>query len=90
MCGRPPEPAPLPTPPPVSSRNPDLVQQSDLPSKKKLTDEDDVTSVQYGSSNKLKNLTARGTGRVGAAGLRIPLNTGASTGASTGGINTTV
>ena len=87
MCGRRPRPpAPQPSPPPISSRNPNLIEQSRLPTKKELLEEEDVTSVEYGSSNKTGGAAA--SKRVGAAGLRIPLNTGASTGASTGGVNT--
>ena len=84
MCGRrrSPRPAPQPTPPPIIGRNPDLVRESVLPDKKELVEEDEVTSVEYGTSVK-KGVQSRA---VGAKQLRIPLNTGTSNTASTGGV----
>jgi len=76
------------SPPPISSRNPDLSEVSQLPTKKDLIDEDDVTSVEYGTSKKAGS-QAKATG---AKQLRIPLNTGnvgipspVNTGGVTGG-----
>ena len=75
---------PLHSPPPIMSRNPDLTQVSALPSKKELIDdEDDITSVEYGTSKKAGSQAKA----AGAKQLRIKLNTGtASNTASTGGV----
>jgi len=81
MCFRAPRaPSPLPALPPISKRNPDLSEVSQLPEKRDLVDQDDVTGVEYGSKNKA-NAQAKATG---SKALRIKLNTG---GASTGGVN---
>jgi len=66
------------------SRNPDLTQVSALPSKKELIDdEDDITSVEYGTSKKAGSQAKA----AGAKQLRIKLNTGtAGNTASTGGV----
>ena len=76
------KPRPMPQLPPISSRNPDLSEASRLPDKKDLVDEEDVTSVEYGTSKKAGS-QAKATG---AKQLRIPLNTGTSNVASTGGV----
>ena len=75
-------PGPMPQLPPISSRNPDLAEASRLPDKKDLIDEEDVTSVEYGTSKKAGS-QAKATG---AKQLRIPLNTGTTSTASTGGV----
>ena len=83
MCVfRAPKPQAMPSPPPISARNPDLSEVSQLPTKKDLIDEDDVTSVEYGTSKKAGS-QAKATG---AKQLRIPLNTVTTQTASTGGI----
>ena len=84
MCGRrrSPKPAPQTPPPPIMGRNPDLTRESVLPTKKELVDEEDVTSVEYGTSKKAGSQSRA----VGAKQLRIPLNTGTSNTASTGGV----
>jgi len=85
MCiFRSPKPQPLPQKAPIMARNPDLTEASRLPEKKDLLDEDDVTSVEYGSSKK-EGGAAAGK-KTGAKALRIPLNTGATQTASTGGV----
>ena len=65
-----------PTLPPISKRNPDLSEVSQLPEKRDLVDEDDVTGVEYGSKNK----AASQSKAQGAKALRIKLNTGTTTG----------
>ena len=73
-------------PPPIMGRNPDHMRESQLPTKKKTVDEDEVTGVEYGSSAK-KAGTAAGN-KVGTDALRIKLNTGSTNpAAGTGGIN---
>ena len=67
--------------PPISKRNPDLSEVSQLPEKRDLVDEDDVTGVEYGSKNKATSQSKA----QGAKALRIKLNTGAT---ATGGVNT--
>ena len=79
-------PTPQNAPPPIMGRNPALMRESQLPTKKKQVDEDEVTGVEYGSSAK-KGGAAAGN-KVGTDALRIKLNTGSTnTAAGTGGIN---
>ena len=79
-------PTPQNAPPPIMGRNPDLMRESQLPTKKKTVDEDDVTGVEYGSSAK-KGGAAAGN-KVGTDALRIKLNTGTTgNAAGTGGLN---
>ena len=67
------------------SRNPDLAQESKLPTAKKVVDEKKVTGVQYG--NQKRDSAAEGKA-VGTDALRIKLNTGQQTAsANTGGVN---
>tara|TARA_R100000781_G_C4071644_1_gene124645 strand:+ start:174 stop:446 length:273 start_codon:yes stop_codon:yes gene_type:complete len=81
----PPDPAPMPQPAPIVARNPGITQQSELPEKKELVNEDDPAAVAYGSSKKDQ---VTGSKRVGTKALRIPLNTGGSTAsAAKGGLN---
>ena len=85
MCGRRrrPAPAPMNSPPPIMSRNPDLSQVSNLPSRRDIVDEEeDIASVEYGTSKKAGSKAKA----MGAKQLRIPLNTGAANVASTGGV----
>ncbi len=80
---RAPKPTPMAAPPPIVGRNPDIAQESVLPDRKELIEEDDVTAVEYGTSKKAGS-QAKATG---AKQLRIPLNTGtATTVASSGGV----
>tara|TARA_R100000008_G_C3509073_1_gene127842 strand:+ start:217 stop:492 length:276 start_codon:yes stop_codon:yes gene_type:complete len=81
-----PDPTPMPTPAPIMSRLPNMQQESRLPTKKDLVDEDEVTGVEYGSSRK-EGGPAAGK-KVGTKALRIPLNTGQTTAsAGQGGLN---
>ena len=85
MCGRRrrPAPAPMHSPPPIMSRNPDLSQVSNLPTRREvIDDEEDITSVEYGTSKKAGSKAKA----MGAKQLRIPLNTGVANVASTGGV----
>ena len=75
-----PDPAPMGTPPPALPRQDHLTRGSELPTKKDLVDEDDVTGVEYGSKNKAPSQAKA----QGAKALRIKLNTGTGT----GGVNT--
>ena len=88
MCFRGPSaPTPMPAPPPIMPRNPDLARASELPSSKKVVKADEVTGVEYGSSSK-KGGQAQGN-KVGTDSLRIPLNTGVGDNntAGQGGLN---
>ena len=69
-------PTPQASLPPISKRNPDLSEVSQLPEKRDLVDQDDVTGVEYGSKNKATSQSKA----QGAKALRIKLNTGTSTG----------
>ena len=77
-------PAPVSTPAPIQPRQPDLVRESTLPTKKDLLDPDDVAGVEYGTSG--KKSTTPGT-RTGTDALKININTGTGTGAGEGGMN---
>ena len=81
-------PTPISTPAPIQPRQPDLIQQSRLPSKKELLDPDDTAGVKYGSETKAKDTTRGAAKRTGTDALKINLNTGTGvTGGGTGGIN---
>ena len=79
-------PTPVSTPAPIQPRNPNLVQESQLPTKKELTDPDEIAGVEYGTS--AKKTDARNTAKAtGTDALKINVNTGATGGSGTGGLN---
>ena len=80
------QPTTLPTPQPIQPRNPDLVQAARLPSKKELIDPDDVAGVEYGTTQR-KDDTRGAAKRTGTDALKININTGATGGTGTGGLN---
>ena len=75
-------PTPVSTPAPIQPRQPDLVKESTLPSKKELLDPDDVAGVEYGTSAKKDTSTAGS--KTGTDALKININTGTGEG---GGMN---
>ena len=76
--------APLPTPPQIQPRNPDLVRVSQRPEKRELLDEDEVrTGVEYGKKPDAM-VAAKATG---TDALKINLNTGNTGGMGSGGVN---
>ena len=78
--------APVSTPAPIQPRNPNLVKESRLPSKKELLDPDDTAGVEYGTSAK-KSGPAAGS-KTGTDALKININSGAGGGGGdTGGLN---
>jgi hypothetical protein len=77
-----PTPKALPTPPPIQ---PMQDTNTALPDSKPLVDQDDVASIQYGTGQK-KAGPAAGK-KTGTDQLKIPLNTGVTTGSETGGLN---
>ena len=79
-------PTPISTPAPIQPRQPDLVQAARLPSKKELLDPDDVAGVEYGTSTK-KDDTRGAAKRTGTDALKININTGATGGGQSGGLN---
>ena len=85
MClFRSPPPTPMPTPAPIQPRQPDVVNQSRLPSKKELVDPEEVAGVEYGTTAKA---APRGTAKkTGTDALKININTGTG-GSTTGGMN---
>ena len=90
MCisfGRRSSPAPVvQAPAPIQPRQPDLVSAARLPSKKELLDPDETAGVEYGTSAKKDD--TRGTAkRTGTDALKININTGASGGGQSGGLN---
>ena len=82
---RPRPPQPTAVPQPIQPRNPDLVQQSRLPSKKELLDPDDVAGVEYGTSAKKMGDERGAAKRTGTDALKI--NIAAGDGGSSGGLN---
>ena len=79
-------PTPVSTPAPIQPRNPNLVQESQLPTTKELVDPDEVTGVEYGTT--AKKTDARNTAKAtGTDALKINVNTGATGGTGTGGLN---
>ena len=76
----------MPAPAPIVGRNPDVVQESQLPAKKELLDPDEIAGVEYGTSAK-KDDTRGAAKRTGTEALKINVNTGASPGGTTGGLN---
>ena len=75
----------MPTPAPIQPRQPDVVNQSRLPSKKELVDPDETAGVEYGTTAKAM---PRGTAKkTGTDALKINLNPGTTGGGETGGIN---
>jgi len=81
MCFYSPPPQAMNMPAPIKNRDPDLTQESQLASSKKVVDDKKVTGVQYGSEKKPVDQKV-----ASADSLRIKLNTGAQSG-TTGGIN---
>ena len=75
----------MPTPAPIQPRQPDVVQASRLPSKKELTDPEDVAGVEYGTQAKAK--TRGAAKKTGTDALKININPGATGGGTTGGMN---
>ena len=83
MClFRAPKPTALAGAPPIAGRNDAIKDESSLPTKKDLVDEDDVSEVAYGTGQK----EGAQTKKTGAKQLRIPLNTGSQNVSSTGGV----
>ena len=83
MCGNR-NSTPLPTPAPIQPRQPDVVNQSRLPSKKELVDPEEVAGVEYGTTAKA---APRGTAKkTGTDALKININT-PTAGTTTGGMN---
>ena len=78
-------PTPMPTPTPIQPRQPDVVNQSRLPSKKELVDPDEVAGVEYGTTAKAK--TRGAAKKTGTDALKIDINPGTASGSTTGGLN---
>ena len=78
-------PTPMPTPAPIQPRQPDVVNQSRLPSKKELVDPDEVAGVEYGTTAKAK--TRGAAQKTGTDALKININPGTTGGGNTGGLN---
>ena len=87
MCGGGGAPAPVSTPPPpIQPRQPDLIRQSQLPSKKELIDPDDIANVEYGTGEGEKTKPVKGEAkRLGTDALKINLQTPG--GENTGGVS---
>ena len=77
-------PTPISTPAPIQPRQPDLVKESQLPSKKELLDPEDIAGVEYGVGKTKKDAVGAAK-REGTDALKININTGQ--GAETGGMN---
>tara|TARA_R100000773_G_scaffold4697_1_gene5225 strand:+ start:21 stop:287 length:267 start_codon:yes stop_codon:yes gene_type:complete len=74
------------TPAPIIAKKQDKIEQSELPTKKDLTDPEEVAGVEYGTTAKKGDAvnTAKATG---TDALKINVNTGATGGSGTGGLN---
>ena len=80
-------PTPVSTPAPIQPRNPDLVRESQLPTKKELVDPDEISGVEYGTTAK-KTDPRNAAKATGTDALKINVNTGAGGEAGgTGGLN---
>ena len=79
-------PTPISTPAPIQPRNPNLTQESQLPTKKELTDPDEIAGVEYGTTAK-KGDAVNVAKATGTDALKINVNTGATGGTGTGGLN---
>ena len=75
----------MPIPAPIQPRQPDLVQASQLPSKKELLDPEEVAGVEYGTTAKAK--TRGAAKKTGTDALKININPGTTGGGTTGGMN---
>ena len=73
------------TPAPIVAKKQDKIEQSSLPTKKDLTDPDEVAGVEYGTTAK-KGDAVNVAKATGTDALKINVNTGAS-GTGTGGLN---
>ena len=74
------------TPAPIVAKNQTKIEESTLPAKKDLTDPDEITGVEYGTT--AKKTDARNTAKAtGTDALKINVNTGATGGSGTGGLN---
>ena len=81
-------PSPTPqanTPAPIVAKKQDKIEQSSLPTKKDLTDPDEIAGVEYGTTAK-KGDAVNVAKATGTDALKINVNTGAS-GTGTGGLN---
>ena len=78
-------PTPMPTPAPIQPRQPDVVNQSRLPSKRELVDPDEVAGVEYGTTAKAK--TRGAAQKTGTDALKININPGTTAGTGSGGLN---
>ena len=75
----------MPTPAPIQPRQPDVVNQSRLPSKKELVDPEEVAGVEYGTTAKAKSRGA--AQKTGTDALKININPGTTAGTGSGGLN---
>ena len=74
------------TPAPIIAKKQDKIEQSSLPTKKELTDPEEVAGVEYGTTQRKDD--ARGAAkRTGTDALKININTGGDAGGGTGGLN---
>ena len=76
----------MPTPAPIQPRQPDVVQAGRLPEKKDLVDPDETAGVEYGTTAK-KGDAVNVAKATGTDALKINVNTGATGGTGTGGLN---
>ena len=76
-------PTPLPTPAPIQPRQPDVVNQSRLPSRKELIDPEETAGVEYGTTATTK--TKGAAKKTGTDALKINLQTPG--GENTGGVS---
>ena len=74
------------TPSPIIAKKQDKIEDSSLPAKKDLTDPDETAGVEYGTTAK-KGDAVNVAKATGTDALKINVNTGATGGTGTGGLN---
>ena len=74
------------TPNPIIAKKQDKIEDSSLPAKKDLTDPEETAGVEYGTTAK-KGDAVNVAKATGTDALKINVNTGATGGAGTGGLN---
>ena len=74
------------TPAPIIAKNQTKIEESTLPAKKDLKDPEEVAGVEYGTTAK-KGDAVNVAKATGTDALKINVNTGATGGTGTGGLN---
>ena len=76
-------PTPLPVAPPIQPRI--VTDDSELPEKRKIIEDDEIAAVEYGSTKRKTTGAGTPASRTGTGALRIRLNTGGTSSGTTAG-----